>query len=129
MNGKQTVDASTKRVHVVDSNAVAPIPFEWGTLTWLFNREVDPEAQQTFGICRIQPGHSNPRHRHPNCDEILYVVRGECDHSLGEQTFRLRPGMMIRVPAGVAHHAQCLGSEPLEAIVVFSSGDRQTEGE
>ncbi|MDH7567972.1 MAG: cupin domain-containing protein [Armatimonadota bacterium] len=121
--------ASGRDVRVVDGSGVAPLSFEWGTLRWLFNKETDPHAQQTFGLCRIEPGEANPRHFHPNCEEILYVLCGECDHTFGTQVVRLKPGMMIRIPSGVPHNARCVSAEPLEAVISFSSPDRQTVGE
>lgn len=100
--------------------------FPWGTLNWLRGQAIDPDAKQTFGMAVIQPGQQNPPHYHPNCEEILYVVSGTCEHTYGDDSYQLKPGDSIRVPAGVIHHAINNGDEPLRAIISFSSGDRQT---
>ncbi|MCY3684441.1 MAG: cupin domain-containing protein [Gemmatimonadetes bacterium] len=100
--------------------------FPWGTLNWLMGQAIDPDAKQTFGMAVIQPGQQNPPHYHPNCEEILYVVSGTCEHTYGDDCYQLKPGDSIRVPAGVIHHAINNGDEPLRAIISFSSGDRQT---
>ncbi len=100
--------------------------FPWGTLNWLMGQAIDPDAKQTFGLAVIQPGQQNPPHYHPNCEEILYVVSGTCEHTYGDDSYQLKPGDSIRVPAGVIHHAINNGDEPLRAIISFSSGDRQT---
>lgn len=111
---------------VVATDQVEAQAFEWGGIKWLMNMALDSDAAQTFGVVFIAPGQKNPRHHHPNCEELLYVLSGTCEHSLGDETFQLGPGDLIRVPQGVLHNAVNTGWEPLRAIISFSSGDRQT---
>ena len=85
-----------------------------------------PGAEQTLGVVVINPGQHNPLHYHPNCEELLYVLSGECDHRLNAATVHLKPGDLIHVPAGVPHNATCTSWEPLRIVVSFSSPDRQT---
>jgi len=100
--------------------------FDWGAIKWLCNGTLLPGTELTFGVVWIRPGDSNPLHYHPNCEELLYVLSGECTHRLGEEVYHLKPGDLIRVPANVVHRAEASGWEPLQAIVVFDSPDRQT---
>lgn len=99
---------------------------DWGRLTWLVSEKAMPGAEQTLGVVTIQPGKRNPLHAHPNCEELLYVVSGQCEHLLGEDRCTLGPGNVIRIPRGVPHWARCISDEPLVAVISFSSGDRQT---
>jgi quercetin dioxygenase-like cupin family protein len=98
----------------------------WGTVSWLINEVTTEGAEQTFGVVTINPGQSNPLHLHPNCEEILYVVSGTCEHRLGEATIQLSPGMAICVPRGTPHCARTTSAERLVVVVSFSSPDRQT---
>ena len=111
---------------VIHADERPALTFPWGGIKWLYNREADPEAAQTLGLVFIHPGAHNPLHYHPNCEELLHVLSGECEHRLGDQVARLKPGDTIRIPAGVAHNAASAGWEPLRLLVSFSSGDRQT---
>lgn len=99
----------------------------WGHLSWLVGEEEMPGAEQTFGVVTIQPEQRNPLHLHPNCEELLYVVSGECDHRLGEDMYHLTPGSVIRIPRGVPHWAKCTSDEPLVAVISFSAPDRRAE--
>lgn len=99
----------------------------WGHLSWLVNGQAVPGTEQTLGVVTIYPGKRNPLHAHPNCEELLYVISGECEHALGEQRARLTPGMAICIPRGVPHWARCISAESLIVLVSFSSPDRQTE--
>lgn len=115
-----------RRVTVMRAEAAEALTFPWGTIRWLCNDRIDPEAAQTFGLVTIAPGEGNPLHYHPNCEELLFVLSGECNHSFDDQVVRLSTGALIRVPAGVRHNAVNIGTESLQLVVSFSSGDRQT---
>lgn len=100
----------------------------WGELNWKITGNAMPSAEMTFGTCLIKPGERNPLHAHPNCEELLYVVSGACEHRLGEETVHLNAGDVIRIPRNVPHWARALGDEPVFALIVFSSGERQAIG-
>lgn len=101
------------------------VKYPWGSIRWMMNSAIDHESAQTFGICQINPGHHNFLHSHPNCEEILYVVSGSCEHVVGNKRIILHAGDLIRVPAGVPHQAFVIGNEPMVAAISYSSGDRQ----
>lgn len=103
--------------------------FDWGAITWLCNGKIDPDAQMTFGVVHIEVGQANPRHYHPNCEEYIFVLSGECDHSLGDEVFHLLAGNLLRIPQGVRHHAVNTGAERVRMVIAYSSADRLTVGE
>lgn len=104
-------------------------PVEWGGLQWLCGKEIDPESEMTFGMVFIHPGTSNNRHYHPNCEEVIFVLSGECDHTLGDEVYHLKPGMMLRIPRNVMHNATVTSWEPCRMIIAYSAADRKTIGE
>ena len=114
-----------RNVIAADSANVAVM--DWGQISWMVGAEEMPGAEQTFGVVTIQPGRRNPLHAHPNCEELLYVMAGTCDHKLGDELYQLKRGDVIRIPRGVQHWAQCTSAEPLVAVISFSSADRQVE--
>lgn len=97
----------------------------WGELTWKITSDSMPGTEMTYGTCRIEPGERNPLHSHPNCEEILYVVSGRCEHKLGDELIELREGDAIRIPRNVRHYAKNIGDGPMLALIFFSSGERQ----
>jgi len=107
----------------------AQLPIEksaWGTLQWVCNEKLMPGAAQTVGFAMILPGKRNPVHFHPNCEEVLYVLSGQGSQSYDGRTILMKPGMTILIPAKVKHFMVNTGTEPLRALISFSSGDRQT---
>lgn len=99
--------------------------FDWGSIQWLCDGQRYADAQQTFGYVQILPGAKNPKHLHPNSDEVLYLLEGELDHSLGEAVYRLTPGTSIHIPQGVAHDARNTGMVTARMIVAYPTAERQ----
>ena len=97
----------------------------WGELNWKLSAKTMIGAEMTFGTCFIKPGERNPLHSHPNCEELLYIVSGSCEHRLGDETVHLAAGDIIRIPRDVPHWARALGDEPVFALIVFSTGERR----
>ena len=118
--------AGKPAVCVTHADQIPAQEFPWGTLRWVCNEKLAPGAQQTLGLATILPGHGNPLHFHPNCEEVLYVLSGRGTHSSDGQTIELKPGTTLCIPAGVKHKLTNTGSEPLKTLVSFSSGDRKT---
>lgn len=116
-----TVTSLKDEKHVLD--------MDWGKIQWLCGQDIDPDCEMTFGMVYIEAGKKNPRHIHPNCEEYIFVLSGECDHSLGDEKFHLEPGIMLRIPRGVAHHAETTTWEPCRMMIMYSAPDRQTIGE
>jgi quercetin dioxygenase-like cupin family protein len=118
------MDAEPVVKSVADQEA---IQLPWGRIVWLVGAAQMPGAEQTLGVVTIYPGRRNPLHAHPNCEELLYVVSGACEHMLGDDLFQLLPGSVIRIPRGVRHWARCTSAEALVCIVSFSAPDRRTD--
>jgi len=97
----------------------------WGSLTWLANKKLTGTEGLTVGRCIIKKGMANPRHCHPNCDEVLYLLKGKLEHSVGDEKVIIEAGDTLVVPAGVTHNAVNIGDEDADMIVSYSSGQRE----
>jgi len=103
----------------------AAIREEWGSLSWVATEELTLTPGLTLGRVILKPGASNPRHSHPNCDEVLYVLSGRLQHETGGEITILEAGDTLAIPAGVPHQAHNIGSENADTIVAYSSGRRE----
>ena len=108
------------------SNAQA-LDFPWGRIEWLASQGLGNSETLTVGRVTIRAGHKNGVHRHPNCDEVLHLVRGRLDHAVEDRHYPMEAGDTISIPTGAWHHAQALGPEDAVMVVCYSSADRQTE--
>ena len=84
----------------------------------------------TLGRVTFKPGRSNPFHHHPNCEEILFVVSGDIEHTLPEGgTVHLHEGDCIVLPEGKSHQATNVGDREAVVIVAFNTAEREVVSE
>jgi quercetin dioxygenase-like cupin family protein len=102
---------------------------DWGRLVWMVSGKLGNSTTMTLGRCYIEPGKENPRHYHPNCDEVLHVLQGTIDHSFDDETVRMNAGDTISIPQGVFHNARNVGTDVAIFVISFSTPDRQVVGE
>jgi quercetin dioxygenase-like cupin family protein len=109
-----------------NSESADALAFPWGEIRWLSNSEIDPAAEMTFGVVTILPGERNDLHAHPNCEEVIFVMSGACDHRLEDAVYPLTPGSALRIPRNTWHNATVTSEEPCHMVIAYSSPDRQT---
>jgi quercetin dioxygenase-like cupin family protein len=101
--------------------------FEWGEISWVDSGELTDSDSLTVGKVTIVGGAENPEHYHPNCDETLYLLEGELEHTIGEESVDLGPGDCIHIPAGERHKAFNHGEADAVAVISYDTGDRGFE--
>ena len=101
----------------------------WGSLTWLASGTVGGTKGLTLGRVVIKAGEQNPRHGHPGCEEVLYLLAGRLEHTMSGESVILEPGDSIILPAGVFHSARSIGEEDADMIVAYNSAERDFEPE
>lgn len=97
-----------------------------GNLTWLVSKELGNSETMTVGRSTIRPGQMNPRHYHPNCDEVLHVLEGTIIHTMDGDEAELTEGDTISIPKNVVHNARNVGTVDALLFICFSSAERQT---
>ncbi len=100
----------------------------WGELRWYTSAELGNSRTMTTGVVHLKPGQANPRHFHPNCDEILHVLSGRIRHTMNEVSVEMGPGDTISIPQGVVHNATNIGTEDAVLTISFSSAYREAVG-
>jgi mannose-6-phosphate isomerase-like protein (cupin superfamily) len=114
----------TARVRRNREHLIEPMP--WGRLEWSVSARIGNSETMTIGTCFLDPGHQNGRHYHPNCDEVLRVVRGRIIQTWGDTEVEMSAGDVVSIPSGVVHYARNIGDEEAELAIAFSSAYRET---
>lgn len=94
--------------------------FDWGVLKWLSTPDVTGSERFSAGVVKLEPGKGHERHTHPESDEILYVVRGEGEQEIADETRSIAAGEMVFVPEGIEHSTTNTGWEPLLLLAVYA---------
>jgi quercetin dioxygenase-like cupin family protein len=66
------------------------------------------------------PGKSHAFHRHPNQEEVIYVLEGEVEQWVEDERRLLRAGDAVVIPAAVVHASYNVGDSPARIIAVLS---------
>lgn len=71
-----------------------------------------------FGILELAPGGYYPGHHHP-APEIYYVLSGEAQWTVGDQTFKVKGGESIYHPPLKMHRMVNKGTKPLRVLYIW----------
>ena len=112
--------AERESEYVVEPDDVESQLFDWGALKWMSTPSVTGGERFSAGVVKLEPGKGHERHTHPESDEILYVVRGEGEQEVADETHELATGDMVFVPEGVEHGTVNTGWEPLVLLAVYA---------
>ncbi|MDD5198571.1 MAG: cupin domain-containing protein [Terrimicrobiaceae bacterium] len=120
----------TPDIQILTHSQSAKRDFDWGNLTWFAGQPLGNSTDMTVGCCILKPDRGNPRHYHPNCSEILVVIRGRIEHTgANGEKVEMSEGDTVTIPSNIWHHATNVGETEAVLFIAFSSADRQTVGE
>jgi quercetin dioxygenase-like cupin family protein len=96
-------------------------------IQYLVSERTNGARELTLAAVGLPVGGSNPVHKHPNCEEALYVLSGEIEHYIeGTERVRMGAGDAILIPRGLWHQAVNVGDTPVELLVSFSHPARES---
>jgi len=97
----------------------------WGSLKLLANKDTLSSDSITMARVIIRQGEANPKHRHPNCYELLHLLKGRLEYFIADERVEMSPGDTILIPTNIPHYGNALSEEDAEMIVAFNSGVRE----
>ena len=68
----------------------------------------------------VPPGGGPPPHIHTREDETFYVLEGEIEFLLGEETILAGPGDFVNVPRQTVHRFLNVGAETARLVLTFT---------
>lgn len=69
----------------------------------------------------LEPGGAADPHDHADEHQIIFVLEGECEVTLGDDPMQhCGPGTVIRIPPRVMHAVKVTGDKTLKLIVLYS---------
>jgi quercetin dioxygenase-like cupin family protein len=105
--------------HISELPGYSP-PAHHGTVNRrLVTREFGAGFEMILG--QVAPGGEASRHYHVEEAQIVYILKGKAEVSLGDgPARRCGPGTVIRIPKGVTHELVTIGDETLEVLVLYA---------
>ena len=86
---------------------------------WHYGAEVTPLANSYMVKVVIPIGGFHDFHRHPEMDEILYVLRGSVEQWIENEKQVLNVGDSVYIERDVVHGTFNIGAEDLEFLAVL----------
>jgi quercetin dioxygenase-like cupin family protein len=98
-----------------------------GTNKWLVTPHLEPGVGLKTGAVIIYPGKGHDPHSHPGEEEVIYVVSGEGEQTVGDgPAFAIREGDAVYVPRDTIHSTYNTTWRPLRLVVVYTPGGAET---
>ena len=80
----------------------------WGTMSWLVDDRSVPGIGLSVARMSVAPGATSPAHRHPNCHEVIHLIRGRIEQTAGDRLHRMAAGDTVVVAPGEVHKTRNL---------------------
>jgi quercetin dioxygenase-like cupin family protein len=101
-----TVNQHPYKVSVDETESSAGIP-ERGWLNmdvrWLITKDSVGASNTVFGVTYFPPGSKHELHRHPNAEEVEYLISGSGIAYVDDDAVELGPGEAVFVPRNSYH--------------------------
>ena len=101
-----------------DNMQVEPSP--WGPHEWLSRPGITEAEQLLLVRVNMPAGRAHQFHRHPEMEEIIYVLSGTAEQWVDTEKHVLRAGDSAHIPANIVHGTYNVGSDTLVFLAILS---------
>jgi quercetin dioxygenase-like cupin family protein len=114
---------------VVKENEKEFARVDWGRTKNIFGTENVKARHLKINITEYAAGTEHKLHRHPEQEEVIYVLDGEGITRTDAGDQRIGPGSFVFVPAGTDHATiNIVKDKPMRAIIIKSPPEERKKG-
>lgn len=92
---------------------------EWGALAWFSSPATSGSKYLVVIEVTLNPGLGHDFHKHPQQDELIYVLDGEVEQWIDRDRRILRTGDSAYMGAGVVHASFNVGAKPSKLLAIL----------
>lgn len=100
--------------------SIAPDQAGWGRSRWLSHAASTGARQLVAMSASITPGQGHSFHKHPDQEEVLYVINGKIEQWIEGDKRLLGAGDAIFIAPGTVHATFNVGTDDAQLVVIFS---------
>ena len=93
---------------------------DWGTIGWLSRPESTNAKDIVAMEVSLSPGYGHDFHKHPEQEEVIYVIEGSVEQWLEDKKQVLNAGDSVFIPADMVHASFNVSSESAKLFVTLS---------
>ncbi len=95
---------------------------------WHFNAELTEQAETYLVRIVMEKGGQHDFHRHPEMNEILYVLKGTAEQWVEDEVRMMGPGDSVYIAPNVVHGTFNAGDGDLEFLAILAPSSGWKEG-
>jgi quercetin dioxygenase-like cupin family protein len=112
----------------VPAAEIAREQLDWGWLGWC-SRPAGTGAENLVVIeVTLAPGGGHNFHKHPQQEEMIYVIEGEVEQWREEENRLLGPGDAVFLPAGTVHASFNVADRDAKLLAILAPCVDQRDG-
>jgi quercetin dioxygenase-like cupin family protein len=96
-----------------------PEVLDWGLLRWMSNPPSTGAKSLTVIEVNISPGKGHDFHKHPDQEEVIYVITGKVEQWLDTNKRILGPGDSVFIGADVVHASFNAGDGDAKLLAIL----------
>jgi mannose-6-phosphate isomerase-like protein (cupin superfamily) len=113
------------------SNIFSYVTKDNSTIWELYHPKSSPVKDVSLAEALVEPGRDTELHTHQRSQEIYYILEGEGEMRLGDETFKVKKYDAILIPPGMPHSVKNDGKSVLRMLCVcappYSHEDTQLD--
>ena len=109
-----------RALRFVTSEDIEVEQLPWGPHEWLCRPGLTDARALLLVRVRMPPGTGHAFHRHPEMEEIIYVISGSAEQWVDREMQRLGAGDIAHVPKDVVHGTYNASDETLIFLAILS---------
>lgn len=93
--------------------------FDWGEIAWVC-RPASADARQLAVLdVTITPQKGHNFHKHPDQEEVIYLISGSIEQWIEDKKQVLHPGDAVFIPANMVHASFALGDQDAHLLAIM----------
>ena len=92
---------------------------DWGELGWVSRPAITGAKTLTVIEVTLNPGGGHNFHKHPDQEEVIYVMSGQIEQWLEQEKQTLKAGEAIFIPPDVVHASFNVSNQPAKLHVTL----------
>ncbi len=92
----------------------------WGPHDWLCRPDIVDAEKLLLVRVHMPPGKAHEFHRHPEMEEIIYILEGTAEQWVDHEKKILKAGEMAHIPMDVVHGTYNAGTDTLRLLAILS---------
>lgn len=109
-----------KKKKFLTKNAITSEKLDRGLHHWLSTPDLTASDQFISVRVEVEAGNGHPFHRHPDMEEIIYVLSGSAEQWLEDEKRILTKDEAVFIPEDVVHATYNAGNETLVFLAILS---------